>query len=81
MAMQLARLLLMNQQGGTLAQMKVSPTLPTEFKTLSSIVIHTVAILSSNSAYPILLPFWNMLVNPAALAVRKRKNCHATRHI
>ena len=66
---QTAQLLLTNQQGGPLVQMTVSPALTSEFKTLGSIVVHTVAVLSSNSTYPILLPFVNMLTNPAALTV------------
>lgn len=66
---QMARLLLTNKQGGPLAQMTMTQTLPAEFKTLGSVVVHTVAVLSSNSAYPILLPFVNMMTNPAVLSV------------
>lgn len=66
---QTARLLLTNQQGGPLAQMTITPTLPSECKTLGSIVLHSVAVFSSNSRYQILLPFVNMLTNPAALTV------------
>ena len=64
-----AQLLLTNQQGGPLAQMTITPTLPSECKALGSIVIHSVVAFSSNSRYHILLPFVNMLTNPAALTV------------
>lgn len=66
---QLARFLLTNQQGGPLAQMTITPALPSEFKTLCSIVIHSVAIFGCNSTYGILLPFVQMLYDPAALNV------------
>ena len=67
-----ARRLLTNQQGGILAQMKVTERLSLECKTLGSIVIHTVAVLFSNSKQPILLPFIKMLDNPASLRVSRR---------
>lgn len=64
-----ARLLLTNKQGGTLAQMCITPDLPAMCKTLGSIVVHTVAVLDSNSRHHSLLPFVNMMTNPAQLAV------------
>lgn len=65
-----ARCLLTNQQGGDLAQMKVSETLSSECKTLGAVVVHAIAVLLSNSEMQILLPFINMLENPASLTVR-----------
>lgn len=66
---QAARLLLTNQQGGPLGQMTVSPELPAECKTLGAVVVHTIAVINCNSRQDILLPFVNMLTNPAALMV------------
>lgn len=65
----MARLLLANEQGGPLAQLRVTPKLPAMCKTLGAIVIHTVAVLDSCSNRPSLLPFINMMTYPAALAV------------
>ena len=65
-----AKLLSENKQGGaSLAQMTISPTQPSEYKTLGGIVVHTVAVVSSSSSNQILLPFVNMLYNPKALMV------------
>jgi hypothetical protein len=64
-----ARLLLTNEQGGPLAQLRVTPELPAIYKTLGAVVIHTVAVLESSSRKPILLPFVNMMSDPAALVV------------
>ena len=71
---QAARLLLTNKQGGTLAQMCISPDLPSENKTLATIVVHAVSIFTSTSKQRILLPFVNMLSDPAALSVRLNFN-------
>lgn len=65
----IARLLLINQQGGPLAQLHITPELPAMCKTVGAIVIHTVSVLESCSKEPILLPFLNMITNPAALSV------------
>lgn len=67
---QTARLLLTNQQGGLLAQMRITPERSALYKSLGAIVMHTTAVLFSCSRQPILLPFVNMLSNPSALAVR-----------
>lgn len=67
--LQAARLLLTNQQGGPLAQMTITPDLPSENITLCSIIVHCMAVFSSNATCHILLPFVNMLTNPAALTV------------
>lgn len=69
----LAGKLLTNSQGGRLAEMNVSPDNPPECRIVGSIVVHTVAVLSANSANPILHPFINMLMKPGALAVSKIK--------
>lgn len=69
-----ARCLLTNKQGGDLAQMEVSETLNAEGKTLGAIVVHSIAVLFSNSKTQVLLPFIDMFENPASLAVRL--NCN-----
>ena len=66
---QAARRYLTNDQGGTLAQMRMTPELPLSCKTLSTIVVHATTVILCNREYPILLPFANMLLNPAALLV------------
>lgn len=66
---QMARLLLTNQQGGPLGQMHIRPGLPAGCKTIGAIVVHTISVFSSNSSRQILLPFINMLNNPAELMV------------
>ena len=74
----LGRLLLHNKQAGPLAQMTVSPTQSHENQILTSIVVHTAAIVLSNQNRNILLPFVNMMCNPATLAVSsfyKINNC------
>ena len=67
--LQAARRLLVNQQGGILAQMRVSENQSSESKTVSSIVVHVVAVLFSNSKLQVLLPFIKMLDDPASLSV------------
>ena len=66
---QVAEVLITNQLGGPLAEMKVSAENPPEFSLFGSIVIHTVAVLSADSTNPLLIPLVNMLTNPAALIV------------
>ncbi len=65
-----AKLLLTNKQGGSLAQMTVIPGLSAEDKTIGAIVMHTVTVLSANVEHPFLLPFLHKMTNPKALAVR-----------
>lgn len=67
--LQAARQLLTNQQGGILAQMKVSENQTSELKTLGCIVVHVISVLFSNSKLQVLLPFVKMLENPVALSV------------
>ena len=64
-----ARLLLVNKQGGPLAQLCMTPELPGMCKTLGSIIVHTVAVLDSNSRQPMLYPFVAMMAYPADLIV------------
>ena len=66
---QIARLLLTNKQGGLLRQMSILPDISTECKSLGTIVVHAVTVFTSSSKQPILLPFINMLTNPADLMV------------
>ena len=70
----IAEKLLTNSQGGRLAEMKVSPGQPPECRIVGSIVVHTLAVLSANTENPILHPFINMLMKPAALAVSNKQN-------
>ncbi len=66
------RLLMTNQQGGTLAQMSVSPDQVGLHRTLTGVVVHTVVTLLSRPNRELLLPFINMLTNPALLKVKER---------
>ncbi len=73
-----ARLLLTNKQGGHLAQLSITPDdTGSMLKTLGAIVIHAVVVLDSNSRQPALLPFVNMMTNPAALAVSRKPHANA----
>ena len=71
--LQVLRLLLANQQGGTLAQMVVSPhqAHAALHRSLTGLVVYTVAVLLSRANTKLLLPFLNMLTNPTVLEVRK----------
>lgn len=64
------RMLLTNQQGGILAQMSVSPHQLGHHRTLTGLVVHTVVVLLSRPNTELLLPFINMITNPASLEVR-----------
>ena len=52
-----------------MAQMKMTPELPLSCKTRCTVVVHATSVILSNSENPILLPFVNMIMNPAALLV------------
>ncbi len=71
--LQVLRLLLANQQGGTLAQMFVSPhqAHASLHRSITGLVVHTVAVLLSRAKTELLLPFLNMLTNPSVLEVRE----------
>ena len=64
------RLLLANQQAVPLAQMTVSPQQSAFCRTLGGIVVHTVSVIMSKVDVNLLLPFVNMLKNPASLKVQ-----------
>ncbi len=65
-----ARALLANQQGGRiLEQMSVSPRQPLQYRTILGVVVHAAAVFFGRQKVDILLPFVNMLNNPALLNV------------
>ena len=65
----IARLFLANEQGGPLAQMRITSMLSPECKSLGALVVHANSVFSSKAELDILLPLVNMMTNPAALAV------------
>ena len=69
----MARLLVANEQGGTLAQLKMNPGQPLQHRTLAAIVVHAVAVILCRQKVNILQPFVNMLNNPAMLVVSRVK--------
>ena len=70
-----ARALLANQQGGrVLEQMIVSPRQPLQCRTILGVVVHAAAVFFGRQKVDILLPFVNMLNNPALLNVRSQHN-------
>ena len=70
-----ARALLANQQGGRiLEQMSVSPRQPLQCRTILGVVVHAAAVLFNRQKVDILLPFVNILNNPAALNVTSMAN-------
>lgn len=64
-----AKLLIANQQGGTLGQMSISPQHPQKYMTLGAIVVHTVGVVLCQHKVEVLLPLLNMLTNPKQLKV------------
>ena len=65
-----AKALLSNDQGGKdLEQMTVSPQQPLQCRTILGVVVHTAAVFFGQQKIAILLPFVNILNNPAALNV------------
>ena len=67
--LKLAKLILHNEQGSPIAQMKIRPGLTPESKIIGAIAVHTAIVISSRAHLPVLLPFLNMLNHPAALNV------------
>lgn len=66
----IAKALLTNEQGGKiLEQMTVSPQQPLQCRTILGVVVHTAAVFFGQQKIAILLPFVNILSNPAALNV------------
>ena len=69
----MARSLIANEQGGTLAQLGVDSRQPLLNRTLGAIVVHTAAVFLCRQKVTILQPFVNMLNNPAVLVVSRVK--------
>jgi len=65
----MARSLVANEQGGSLAQLGVAPQQSLQNRILGAIVVHTAAVFFCRQRVEILQPFVNMLNNPAALVV------------
>ena len=65
----IGRMLIANEQGRNLASLIVVPKQPKHFRNLAALVIHAAVVFSSKVGNPLLLPFINMLQNPAALKV------------
>ena len=75
----MGRALLANEQGGPLAQLKVTPEQTSLHQTLGAVVVHAAAVLQCMHRVTILQPFTNMLNNPRALAVstiHTESNCN-----
>ncbi len=64
-----ARCFLTNEQGGSLAQMRMSKELSSTCRCLSAVVVHVSTVILTNSKHGLLLPFVNMIMNPATLTV------------
>ena len=65
----IGRMLIANEQGRNLASLIVAPKQPKHFRTLVAVIVHAAVVLSSNAGNPLLLPFINILQNPAVLKV------------
>jgi len=65
----MARSLVANEQGGPLAQLRVTPQQSLQHRILGAIVVHTAAVFLCRQRVEILQPFVNMLNNPANLIV------------
>ena len=70
----MARALVANAQGGTMAQLCVAPSQPLQCRTLAALVVHAAAVFFSKPGNQMLLPFINMLINPAVLVVSQLRN-------
>lgn len=71
----IGRMLIANEHGRNLASLIVEPKQPKHFRNLVALVVHAAVVLSSsNAGNPLLLPFVNMLQNPAALKVSLKLN-------
>lgn len=66
----IAKALLTNELGGKdLKQMTVSPQQSFQCRTILGVVVHAAAVFFGQQELSILLPFVNILNNPAALKV------------
>ena len=66
-----ARTLVSNEQGGPLAALQVSTGQPGHHRTLSAVVIHTVACLLTRGNIDLLCPLTTLLTKPGDMAVRE----------
>ena len=66
----LVKTLIANEYGGPLVALKTLSETPIDQQIVSSIVVHAVIVLLSRNKADILLPFYHMLHDPSALAVR-----------
>ena len=64
-----ARSLLANEQGGPFPLLSVTPHQPPQCRTLTALVVHAAAVFFSRQKLEVLWPFFNMLTDPAKLAV------------
>lgn len=67
----IARRLVSNEQGSTLAALQVYAGQPGSHRTLSAVVVHTVAVLLSQRNIDILCPLVTLLCTPGNMAVSK----------
>ncbi len=65
----MARALLANHQGRTLAQFTISPQQPPLQRTLGAIVVHAVVVFQSLHRLELIQPFLTMLNSPSAVKV------------
>lgn len=65
----MARMLIANMQGDTLAALRAFPDQPVTQHTMAAIVVHTVATLFSRQNMELLYPLVAMLTKPANLTV------------
>ena len=66
----LVKRLIANKYGGSLVALKTLSETPIDQQNIGSIVVHAVIVLLSRNKADILLPFYYMLHDPSALAVR-----------
>lgn len=65
----MVRRLVFNQYSGALAALHVTPSLPSDHRMLSAIVIHTVAALLGQKKIDLLCPLVTLLSKPGDMAV------------
>lgn len=66
----IGRMLIANEQGRNLASLSVTPKQSKHLRNLAALVIHATVVFTSKKDNDLLLPFINMLQNPAALKAR-----------
>ena len=65
----MGRMLIANEQGRNLASLNVVPKQSKHIRNLAALVVHTGVVFTSKMGNMLLLPFINMLQNPAKLNV------------